>query len=194
MKVEGKLLSPSSCSPLIQSPLLSVVKKLQRQKEKKKKQKLFSLPLIPEKTEKQLFTILPSKMFYSKIHIPEICSYVLPVTAMGLDAELQQEPWLFSFCATQALQKSRVRDSTFSPTHMHTQNYTEKQCISQSVSLLMPLYSPQELKDDTTLFFWTSFPTLHATKKTEINPNITTRVPSTRFPSGQKEESKCMSD
>lgn len=62
-------------------------------------------------------------MFYSKIHIPEISSYVLPVTAMGLNAELQQEPWLFSFCATLALQ-----------THAHTKRHGETVYIPVSIT------------------------------------------------------------
>lgn len=40
-------------------------------KKKKRKQKLFSLPHIPEKTGKQLFAILPSTRFYSKMHISQ---------------------------------------------------------------------------------------------------------------------------
>lgn len=144
LKVEGKLLYPSSCSPQILAPWLSVAKKLQRKKEKKAEITFTSSSPRKTKKESSYSTILPSKMFHSKIHIPEISSCALPVTATGLDAELQQEPWLFGSCAILALQQSRVRGSHFVfHTHAHTKTH-RKQCLSQSMSLHMQLYSPQE--------------------------------------------------
>lgn len=145
LKVEGKLLHPSSCSPQIPAPRLSAAKKLQRKTEKKKKAEITFTSSCPRKKQESSYsTILPSKMSYSNIHVPEISSHALPVTATGPDAELQQEPWLFSSCATLPLQQSRVRGSHCVPHTCARTKPHRKRCLPQSISLHKPLYSPQE--------------------------------------------------
>lgn len=113
---------------------------------KKKENKLFSLPLFPEKTGKQLFTILTSKGFYSKLSSAR--NELTCTSSHNTEAELQeayQQAWLLSFHVPSGLVSEQSNGSHCLPhTRVHAYIHTSEWCLSQLVSQHMLLYSPQE--------------------------------------------------